>query len=338
MSQLATEFGHILPRSLSQYYSASPGVPASGILKLSDFYGKYKELPPIEAYLFDNTTQANAFTTTHAPATQQQVFNTWGRFSNNVWFPSGTPPTGEAASWAYDAQTERISSTINSNTRVGFVSTELLDDFEFEATMASTNADDDAIGLVAAHHNDGTNNTILMVSRWNYNVNNWIFTVLSNNVFTNIVNGSNPATIGFQNPNAQGWAASGPTRIRIKRQGNIVSAWCSPFGSTDIDIGTLMQVDLSAQPSTLPLIGKRAYGYMAYSQASATFYDTVLIGGLASDTVFNSATGAVLKYNGSSWVNTGESIAAKLGYPRQVTNPDTGIVFRIDPYGNISRV
>lgn len=337
MSQLATEFGHILPRSLSQYYGIAPGVPASGAMKLSDFYGKYKELPPIEAYLFDDTSQANAFTSTNTPATQSQIFNSWGRFSNNLWFPPGTTPTGDAAAWSYDAQTEKIICTTNTATRTGFVSNEVLDDFEFEATLSSTNADDDAIGLIVAHHNDGTNNTILMVTRWNYTANNWLFTVLSDGVFTNIVNGSNPTTLGFQNPTYQGWVASGVTRIRVKRQGNIVSAWCSPFGSTAIDLNTLMQVDLSAQSSTSKLIGKRSYGYMAYSQANSSFSNIVLRGGLASDVVYNVSNGTVLQYNGSSWVSIGGSIAEALGYPRLVTNPSTGIVFRIDPYGVITR-
>lgn len=40
MSQIAAEFGGTAPHSLSEYYSAAPGVPASGAIKFSDFYGK----------------------------------------------------------------------------------------------------------------------------------------------------------------------------------------------------------------------------------------------------------------------------------------------------------
>lgn len=40
MSQIAAEFGGTAPHSLSEYYGAAPGVPASGTIKYSDFYGK----------------------------------------------------------------------------------------------------------------------------------------------------------------------------------------------------------------------------------------------------------------------------------------------------------
>lgn len=40
MSQIATEFGGSLPHSLSEYYGAAAGVPASGTLSFTDFLGK----------------------------------------------------------------------------------------------------------------------------------------------------------------------------------------------------------------------------------------------------------------------------------------------------------
>ena len=35
-----TEFGGAMPHSLNEYYGVAPGVPASGTISLSDFYGK----------------------------------------------------------------------------------------------------------------------------------------------------------------------------------------------------------------------------------------------------------------------------------------------------------
>ncbi|GGD03489.1 hypothetical protein GTQ45_02010 [Pyruvatibacter mobilis] len=40
LSQIAGEFGGAAPHSLSEYYGAAPGVPGSGVIKFSDFYGK----------------------------------------------------------------------------------------------------------------------------------------------------------------------------------------------------------------------------------------------------------------------------------------------------------
>lgn len=40
MAQIATEFGGAVPHSLSEYYGAAAGVPTSGQISISDFYGK----------------------------------------------------------------------------------------------------------------------------------------------------------------------------------------------------------------------------------------------------------------------------------------------------------
>ncbi len=40
LSDIAGEFGGSTPHSLSEYYGAAAGVPASGQIALSDFYGK----------------------------------------------------------------------------------------------------------------------------------------------------------------------------------------------------------------------------------------------------------------------------------------------------------
>lgn len=39
LSEIAAEFGGALPHALSEYYGADSGIPASGLIKLTDFYG-----------------------------------------------------------------------------------------------------------------------------------------------------------------------------------------------------------------------------------------------------------------------------------------------------------
>lgn len=484
LSQVAAEFSEPLPVKFSKFYGVADGIPSSGTMKLSQFYGKYKLLAQIDAYLFDSTAQLDSFKATNVPPTMQSVFNTWGRFSDNAWYPSGTTPGGEAASWAYeegststttqkqnlpifgvkpigintaaelsqldieyaDTNNRRISftgndqyayfchpvelgiatfvdvaagfpggwdgaswpdngdfgdtygpltitrtigsttsqwylyrtdfpmtgsyqfdvafpnpgltsyssitttvpggdgkivTTTNSSTRIGFISSEKLDNYTFEATLASTNPDDDLIGLVVAHKRDGANNIILMAYRANYTASNWVLQLYDGSLATPqviLVNGSNSITTGFQNSTYNGWVTSGPTRIRIQRTGDIIKAWCSPFGSTVIDSTTLIQFDLNSHASTVKLKGLQSYGYMAYSQASSSFTDINLTGGLVSDTVYNT-NGQVWKYNGSSWtLDAGTSLLNSIGYPRRVRNPSTGYIFNIDPNGIITRV
>ena len=40
ISEIATEFGGVAPHAMSEYYEAAAGVPSSGVIAISDFYGK----------------------------------------------------------------------------------------------------------------------------------------------------------------------------------------------------------------------------------------------------------------------------------------------------------
>ena len=45
LTQIATEFGDSAPHSLSEFYSASAGIPSSGAISLADFYGATSYTP-----------------------------------------------------------------------------------------------------------------------------------------------------------------------------------------------------------------------------------------------------------------------------------------------------
>ena len=340
LSDIRTELGTFGQTNMGRVDSRALAAKPSGAIKMSDFRGKWQDLPQIEAYLYDSTTAFNAFTASFTPPTNQQIFNTWGRFSANSWFPSGTTPTGEATAWMYDSTLGRCVCTANTATVVGFVSTELLDNYVLETTLSSTNADDDTIGVIASFKNDGTNNIYVYVARVNYSTNNWVMRVVKGTTATTLVNGTNAATMGFQNSALQGWAASGPTRVKIQRSGNLLSAMCSPFGSLTYDASTYMSFDLTTNVNTALLVGKQSYGYLAASQNAATFSDSVLSGGLNAGTAYNTVTGQVKTYNPATglWEVQAATIAASLGYPRKVLNPETGILFSISPTGVITRV
>ena len=54
LSQIQTEFGGTNPISLSEYYGADTGVPASGALTVSDFYGA-NAVPPYPTIEYPTT-------------------------------------------------------------------------------------------------------------------------------------------------------------------------------------------------------------------------------------------------------------------------------------------
>ena len=63
LSEIQTEFGGSNPISISEYYAAASGVPASGTIKISDFYGKSSanvNIAPIGPYEANTTSPADA--------------------------------------------------------------------------------------------------------------------------------------------------------------------------------------------------------------------------------------------------------------------------------------
>ena len=55
LSEIAAEFGGSAPHSLSEYYDADTGVPASGVISFSDFYGTSAYTPSAQYWTSSST-------------------------------------------------------------------------------------------------------------------------------------------------------------------------------------------------------------------------------------------------------------------------------------------
>lgn len=326
LSQCFTEFNRPAQSSMSSLYGAGEQLPVSGTLKLSDFYGKAVTLPPIISYVFHNQGDAATFSEGYSPPTSLQIFNTWGRFSYNAWYPPGTPPAGEATSWQFNNTTNAIESNINSTTIIGFVSDEQLSNYTLEVTLSSTSADDDVIGVVIAFFNDGTNNHYLMAARNQSNAgSSWLLQVYTGSTPSVILNNTAAVPTVFTNPGQQGWLASGSTKIKVVRTGNTIQCWTSNFGSSELVPASLMTYDLSSNTKTQKLVGAKSYGFFCSSQAYSTFKDLSVRGGFDTSLVYDLYAGRKYVYEvaSDSFINIAADVVAELGYPRQVTNPAT---------------
>lgn len=335
LAQVFAEFGLSANSSMSQLYGIGEQIPTSGQLKLSDFYGKAATQPQVNAFLFNNITQANTFMSGYVPPSPLDVFNSWGRFSANDWYPSGTPPAGEAASWLYNSTLGRIESTANTSTYVGFVSPEQLSNYTLEVTVGSDNTDDDLIGVVVAFKRDTTTNQNIWlhaIRGHNNAANKWFLRGFVGTTATAVLAEKNSSiAMAYTNSTYQGWQESGPVRIRIERNGNIIKAYTSQAGSLTIDPATEMVLDLTTVPTLAPLLGAQSYGYICQSQAQAFFSNTLLQGGSNESTVYFYTGSTYYKYthNGTSWVQTTVDWRSELGYPRDIYNPYTGQTFHI---------
>jgi hypothetical protein len=74
ISEIEDEFGGSAPTAISEYYSAAPGVPSSGSIKFSDFYGKSNSVDVLGiSPLLQSGTSRIATYTTNAPAGTKAV-------------------------------------------------------------------------------------------------------------------------------------------------------------------------------------------------------------------------------------------------------------------------
>ena len=125
LADIAAEFGGSTPHSLSEYYGAASGVPASGTIDFADFYGTSAIPPdPIASGLlfnldarrssswpgsgstwYDTTSNNRNCSLKNGPTggTDEIIFdgsNDYGQYSNQSWIPRLTNPFS-AESYVY---------------------------------------------------------------------------------------------------------------------------------------------------------------------------------------------------------------------------------------------
>ncbi|MNZ25640.1 hypothetical protein D3C78_428100 [compost metagenome] len=240
------------------------------------------------------------------------IFNKWPRISHgsNGIFPS---VPAELDGWSYDSGTDRISSTTNSTSLVGIISTDRFDSYEFETIMKSNAADDDGIGmclafkkigdkehtltvivsggglspgggvvngqqpliLIAVNFNQGANNGMVVLAAQNLGIpaQNW-------NVGADLVNGVRVVAKR---------SAGGTFEVTCTRADG--SPWPTPFYWT----GNIPTQFLTKCP----------IGYVAISQPGATWQNVKLP--TSKRDIIDTRDLTVWRYINNNWVNAGKA-------------------------------
>lgn len=287
------------------------------------------DLAPAEAYIVNTTAEYDAATAPgNAPPSQEEIFNSWPRFDGANYYPTGTPPGGQATGWTYSNGT--IKSTVNSGNLIGFVSPDTRESYTHTVTLSSTNNDDDTIAVIISFALVGGVPHSLVAWRAQGGLGpTWSISVMEGGSRTDLVQASSTAP-----SNGGGWGGAGgsPSTIQIVRNGNVVTATCSQFGSTALDPATTLTYQI---PAGSVFEGPTPFGYAAQSQADATFSDIDMTGGGLDATVLydgRTMPPKVMVYNFTTqtWEqDLSRSIFRDQGYPRNITNPATGKTFRL---------
>lgn len=306
---------------------------------------------PLVRYAAVATNAAELALAKNSIPSMTEIFNTWYRFSHSgsVNYPA---LPAELNGWSLNAQGE-ISSTINSSSYIGFVSPTKHSNFELDVQVRSSNGDDDAIGIVIAFlKEDGREFTISAVRTlggwfsgiWKvfYNANQsdaLLLGVAEDDLYWGDgVLGKNRATSGAYVQNG-GWnradIAAG-TRIRVTRNGDIITAETSNLGHTELVPSSKITINLASLPILSRFRKPASYGYSSLSQANSFYNTTSMVD--KENVIVDMTTNTVLSYDGTNWINTGATLSQTVGVNQFVYSKVNKSTYYVDSAGTISRV
>jgi hypothetical protein len=311
------------------------------VLKVGQFVNRQSELDQAKLNIVSN----------------QEIFNTWYRYSHSST-EAQPANASELNGWSYDAVNDRISSTINSATHIGFVSLKSYSSYTHEVKFWSINSDDDDIGVLLAFERDavtGREFTITAIrspggtstGTWSvwynylrsdaYRIANGTASVAwGNGAF-----GSTAAISGYVvNSSGNGWVnASRSTRILVVRDEDNFTVTTTQLGSDTLDVSTTLNFSLTSDARLLKFRGPKRYGYMAFSQSQST-YQVIRFSDTAN-IIYDLRTDDVYTYDGASsqWViDASRSLFTDVGYGRFIHNPNTNRMFFINRDNTLTEV
>jgi hypothetical protein len=168
---------------------------------------------------------------------------------------------------------DHIESIKNSGNYVSLLSPNAFNFFSAQAKLSSTDADDDAMGLVLAFVRDAGANHMIVANRNQGGMaagstsKNFQLSYVRNNVVIKVIS---EVDIG-----ATGHAWSGAySTVKIDRDGPVLRAFATPFGSDVLD-ATPLTCNVSTDPDLAVFNTSCNFGFFTYSQASSAFTDMV---------------------------------------------------------------
>lgn len=239
--------------------------------------------------------------------TQTEIFNKWKRYSvgGSPVNPSerlidGKIPqrADQTNSWQYNSVNDRINSTFNTGSHIGFISNNKLTKYSHKATLLSTDSDDDNIGLLIAYVEDATD----MVPNQAYGLDPtdflWPIDVTSVNIpnqhtLTVMRNrggipGRYAVWYNYSKPDAKiiseieipgelsvGWLSSN-VDLKVVRDGDLINITTTRFSNDPQGKGVLgfpIDINLSTDTDLLKFRGAASYGYCVHSQLNSSFRD-----------------------------------------------------------------
>lgn len=337
LSSIGEGFELVYGSSTSDRSAIAARIAGTTAPQLSDVLARWRRFSGTDYYPNVSSIVAN-------PAYCQTTMQANGSWTNST-SPVANPntdsvcntPTMNSLSWVLLSGPERIHNIQNTNNYNGFFSSVKFDTYIAEATLSSTNPDNDALGMTIAAYVDGSG-LIQTLSAYRTHgglppTAGWGLIHKTGNTINRIIDEKSCGT------NSSGWNNTN-TKIRIERTGNIVkvyaSRWASGLTAGPIDSSCLIQVDLSDPGQNLTgFMGPQSYGYETKSQPNATFGDLAFsVPGSNSDPeyLYDLHTNAVYRKKSAGGYDlvAGAKARDQLGYPKTIINVETQRQFTIN--------
>lgn len=288
----------------------------------------------------------------------EEMFNTWYRFSHNSANNGLNYPAlaAELQGWELTPAKE-VATTINSNSFIGFVSPNKYINYEIDTQIYSKSADDDGGGIMLAFNKEDREYTLCLMrclGGWGFywklifNYNQGPTSVIIANKSDKVLGGDGlyhttltgtgytPTPAYVQNG---GWnranIASG-TRIKASRNGDIITAQCSDFGSTDLLPDSLITINMADYPALAPLRKAASYGYCNISQPSMYWNTTKFID--KDNVIFDTRNSMLYTFDGTNWVGTVKPVQSAFGVNKFLYSRANRKSFYINGSGVMQRV
>ena len=308
-------------------YTVSDGVnTATGTVLIT-----VTALSDLEAYMFSLASAVDdaRVSSEYIPPTIAEIFNTWARFDGANYYEGDDPnKSSNASAWQLLENPDRVLMPLNVDPTNGFISPDALEFYTFEATLQSISSDNDTNGLIVAFSREGSTNHVLSlaVSKAGSSPRSGYALMY----FQNTSGYSDEPVIlaqpSFGLDTSGGWS-SGQIRLKIQRIGDIIKCYASQFNDTGTyQAGSEIIFDLSTNSNTQRFMGPSPYGYMTFSQPDSSYVDINIGGGLDRETIYDAENNIVWDWNSDSaaWqVLTTDTTQDRIGFERQVTNPNT---------------
>ena len=260
----------------------------------------------------------------------------------------------ETASWGFDNTLNAMSYNAASTTLVTNRAGQHYTNYSFEVELSSSNNNDGALGVCAAFVRQNGKDYGLYVLRtpgglvvdsptlpggdiyklFSVGVNLLqddavdIASTNGNLAWGDGVLQSNRATIGTYNATpTTGWSTNGVCRIRVTRVGDVITIRTSNFGSTDVDAGHTVTVDLTTRPELAVFRGPTTWGVCSFGQAQGRFRvinrpDAFQPYVLFQQDANNVDSSTVNRFNGISWTSEPMTIEGRFVKPGRIYYSD----------------